>query len=43
MLLKRPENGLLSFPRVKSEFTLGKPPVYPRETQGLPGANFRCL
>ena len=38
MLLKRSENGLLSFPRVKSEFTLGKPPVYPTETQSLPGA-----
>ena len=27
--LKRPEKGLLSLGRAKSEFTVSKPPVYP--------------
>ena len=35
MPLKRPKKGLLSFSRVKSEFTVMKSPVYPTETQGL--------
>ena len=34
---------LLSFPRVKSEFTLGKPWVYPTQTPSLLRPIWKCI
>ena len=38
-----PHHPLLSFPRVKSEFTLGKPWVYPTQTPSLLSPIRKCI